>query len=113
MTPINKFIVLTAVAALMIGTLVPASDQAYAEVTIIIGSDGNESRLSVTQSGTPTDMLVRKNITSLTNDTTTITNAESLNSVSVIAMRVPINLADILSLAGRYGIQLGQYPFFR
>jgi hypothetical protein len=39
MTPINKFIVLTAVAALMIGTLVPASDQAYAEVTIIIGSD--------------------------------------------------------------------------
>jgi hypothetical protein len=27
MTPINKFIVLTAVAALMIGTLVPASDQ--------------------------------------------------------------------------------------
>ena len=39
MTPINKFIVLTPVAALMIGTLVPASDQAYAEVTIIIGSD--------------------------------------------------------------------------
>ena len=37
MTPINKFIVLTAVAALMIGTLVPASDQAYAVVTIIIG----------------------------------------------------------------------------
>jgi hypothetical protein len=60
-------------------------------------------------------MLVRNNITSLTNDTTTttITNAKSLNSVSVIAMRVPINLADILSLAGRYGIQLGQYPFFR
>ena len=39
MTPINKFIVLTPVATLMIGTLVPASDQAYAEVTIIIGSD--------------------------------------------------------------------------
>ena len=38
MTPINKFIVLTAVASLMIGTLVPASDQAYAEVTNIIGS---------------------------------------------------------------------------
>ena len=38
MTPINKFIVLTAVTALMIGTLLPASDQAYAEVTIIIGS---------------------------------------------------------------------------
>jgi hypothetical protein len=59
-------------------------------------------------------MLVRNNITSLTNDTTTttITNAKSLNSVSVIAMRVPINLADILSLAERYGIQLGQYPLF-
>jgi hypothetical protein len=39
MIPINKFIVLTAVATLMIGTLVPASDQAYAEVTIIIGSE--------------------------------------------------------------------------
>ena len=39
MTPINKLIVLTAVAALKIGTLVPACDQAYAEVTIIIGSD--------------------------------------------------------------------------
>jgi len=34
---------LTAVAAIMIGTLVPASDQAY-EVTIIIGSDSNECR---------------------------------------------------------------------
>jgi hypothetical protein len=34
----------------------------------------------------------------LTNDTTS-TNAESLNSVSVIATRIPLNLADILSLA--------------
>jgi hypothetical protein len=39
MTPINKLIVLIAGAALMIGTLVPASDQTYAEVTIIIGSE--------------------------------------------------------------------------
>jgi hypothetical protein len=45
MTPINKLIVMIAVAALMIGTLVPASGQAYTEVTIIIGSDGNESQL--------------------------------------------------------------------
>jgi phosphatidylserine decarboxylase len=39
MTPINKFIALTPVAALMIGTLVLASDQSYAKVTLIIGSD--------------------------------------------------------------------------
>jgi hypothetical protein len=63
-----------------------------------ISSDSNGSRLSVTLSGTPTQMLGRNNTASLTNDTTS-TNAESLNSVSVIAMRVPISLADILSLA--------------
>lgn len=65
-------------------------------------SDSSRSRLSVTLSGTPTQMLGTNNTTSLTNDTTstvTTTNAESLNSVSVIAMRIPINLADILSLA--------------
>ena len=45
-------------------------------------------------------MSGRNNTTSLTNDTTTITtNAESTNSVSVIAMRIPINTADILSVA--------------
>jgi hypothetical protein len=67
-----------------------------------ISSDSNGSRLSVTLSGTPTQMLGTNNTTSLTNDTTstvTTTNAEPLNSVSVIAMRIPINLADILSLA--------------
>ena len=66
-----------------------------------ISSDNNGSRLSVTLSGTPTQMLGRYNTTSTTNNTTstTTTNAESLNSVSVIAMRIPINLADILSPA--------------
>jgi PsbP-like protein len=67
-----------------------------------ISLDSNESRLLVTLSGTPTQLLGRNNNTSLTNDTTlttTTTNAESLNSVTVIAMRIPINLADILSLA--------------
>ncbi len=63
-----------------------------------ISSDSNGSRLSVTLSGTPTQMLGRNNTASLTNSTTS-TNTESLNSVSVIAMRIPINLADILSLA--------------
>ncbi|HYZ59645.1 MAG TPA: PsbP-related protein [Nitrososphaeraceae archaeon] len=67
-----------------------------------ISLDSNESRLLVTLSGTPTQLLGRNNTTSLTNDTTsttTTTNAESLNSVTVIAMMIPINLADILSLA--------------
>ena len=55
--------------------------------------------MSLTLSGTSTEMLGRNNTTSLTNDTTAITtNAESTNSVSVIAMRIPINTADILSL---------------
>lgn len=65
-------------------------------------SDSSRSRLSVTLSGTPTQMLGTNNTNGLTNDTTstvTTTNAEPLNSVSVIAMRIPINLADILSLA--------------
>ena len=65
-----------------------------------INLDSNGSRLSVTLSGTSTEMLGRNHTTSLTNDTTAImTNAESTNSVSVIAMRIPINTADILSLA--------------
>ncbi|HEU4446881.1 MAG TPA: hypothetical protein VFR94_19575 [Nitrososphaeraceae archaeon] len=67
-----------------------------------ISLNSNESRLLVTLSGTPTQLLGRNDNTSLTNDTTsttTTTNAESLNSVTVIAMRIPINLADILSLA--------------
>jgi hypothetical protein len=65
-----------------------------------ISFDSNGGRLSVTLSGIPTEMLGRNNTTSLTNDTIAITtNAESTASVSVIAMRIPINLADILSLA--------------
>ena len=67
-----------------------------------ISLDSNESRLLVTLSGTPTQLSGRNNNTGLTNDTTsttTTTNAESLNSVTVIAMRIPINLADILTLA--------------
>ena len=40
---------LTAVASLMIGTLVPASDQAYAEVTNIIGSYMLAKRTTVTR----------------------------------------------------------------
>jgi hypothetical protein len=67
-----------------------------------ISLDSSGSRLSVMLSGKPTEIPGRNTTTSLTNDTTPstiMTNAESLNSVSVIAMRIPINLADILSLA--------------
>jgi len=49
----------------------------------------------------------------LTNDTTTITNAESLNSVSVIAVRFPINLADILSLGREIWDSTRRVPFLQ
>jgi hypothetical protein len=62
-----------------------------------IGLDNNGSRLSVTLSGTPTEALGGNNTTN--GNTTEMTIANSSNSVSVIAMRIPINMADILSLA--------------
>jgi hypothetical protein len=64
-----------------------------------IGLDNNGSRLSVTLSGIPPEVLGGNNTASMTNETIVMTNAESSNSVSVIAMRIPINMADILSLA--------------
>jgi len=62
-----------------------------------IGLDNNGSRLSVTLSGIPREVLGGNNTTN--GNTTEMTNAESSDSVSVIAMRIPINMADILSLA--------------
>jgi hypothetical protein len=64
-----------------------------------IGLDNNGSRLSVTLSGIPPEVLGGNNTASTTNETIVMTNAESSNPVSVIAMRIPINMADILSLA--------------
>ena len=64
-----------------------------------IGLDNNGSQLSVTLSGIPQEVLGGNNTASTTNDTTEMTIANSSNSVTVIAMRIPINTADILSLA--------------
>ena len=67
-----------------------------------IGLDNNGSQLSVTLSGIPQEVLGGNNTASTTNDTTEMTIANSSNSVTVIAMRIPINTADILSLAARF-----------
>jgi hypothetical protein len=64
-----------------------------------IGWDNNESQLSVTLSGKPTEDLEGNNTSGIKNDTTLMTADNSYNSVSVIAVRIPINMADILSLA--------------
>lgn len=64
-----------------------------------IGLDSSGSRLSVTLSGTPTEVSGGNNITSANMTNSTAMAANSSNSVSVIAMRIPINVADILSLA--------------
>jgi hypothetical protein len=64
-----------------------------------IGLDNNGSQLSVTLSGIPQEVLGGNNTASTTNDTIAMTYAESSNFVSLIAMRIPINTADILSLA--------------
>ena len=61
-----------------------------------ISLDNNGSQLSVTLNGTPTELSGRNNTVSMKNDTIT---KNSSNSVSIIAMRIPINMADILSLA--------------
>jgi hypothetical protein len=73
-----------------------------------IGWDNNESQLSVTLSGKPMEVLGGNNTSGIKNDTTVTTTANSYNSVSVIAMRIPINIADILSLAAASSSQ-GMY----
>jgi hypothetical protein len=64
--------------------------------------DKNQNRLSVILSNTATEVGIDNNITGTETTTTTAstspTSAAS-NSVSIIAMRIPINIADILSMA--------------
>jgi hypothetical protein len=66
--------------------------------------DKSQNRLSVILSTTATDVGIDNNITG-TETTTTTTTASTApttaasNSVSIIAMRIPINIADILSMA--------------
>ena len=65
-----------------------------------IGLDKSGSQLSVTLSGAPMKVLEGGNNLDGINNYTTVTTTTNLsNSVSLIAMRIPINMADILSLA--------------
>lgn len=65
--------------------------------------DKSQNRLSVILSNTATEVGIDNNITGT--ETTTTTTASTApttaasNSVSIIAMRIPINIADILSMA--------------
>jgi len=66
--------------------------------------DKSQNRLSVILSTTATDVGIDNNITGteITTTTTTASTAPTTaasNSVSIIAMRIPINIADILSMA--------------
>ncbi|HEU4823247.1 MAG TPA: hypothetical protein VFS97_07475 [Nitrososphaeraceae archaeon] len=64
-----------------------------------IGLDKSGSQLSVTLSGAPTEVIGVNNTAGTRNDTMVTTTTNFSNSVSLIAMRIPINMADILSLA--------------
>lgn len=64
-----------------------------------IGLDKSGSQLSVTLSGAPTEVIGLNNTAGTRNDTMVTTTTNFSNSVSLIAMRIPINMADILSLA--------------
>ena len=69
-----------------------------------IGLDKNGSQLSVTLTGAPTEILGGNNTAGTRNDTTVTSIMNSSNSVSLIAMRVPIHMTDILSLAVTQGM---------
>jgi hypothetical protein len=63
--------------------------------------DKSENRLSVILSNTATEVGIDNNITGTETTTTASTSPTTAasNSVSIIAMRIPINIADILSMA--------------
>ena len=64
--------------------------------------DKSQNRLSVILSNTATEAGIDNNITGTETTTTTASTSPTTaasNSVSVIAMRIPINIADILSMA--------------
>ncbi|MDQ3968950.1 MAG: hypothetical protein M3275_11225, partial [Thermoproteota archaeon] len=64
--------------------------------------DKSQNRLSVMHSYTATEVGVGNNITGTETTTPTTSTAPTpapSNSVSIIAMRIPINIADILSMA--------------
>ena len=61
----------------------------------------SQNRLSVILSNTATEVGIDNNITGTETTTTASTSrtTAAFNSVSIIAMRIPINIADILSMA--------------
>lgn len=62
----------------------------------------SQNRLSVILSNTATEVGIDNNITGTETTTTTASTSPTTaasNSVSIIAMRIPINIADILSMA--------------
>jgi hypothetical protein len=65
--------------------------------------DKSQNRLSVILSNTATEVGIDNNITGTETTTTTTASTSpttaASNSVSIIAMRIPINIADILSMA--------------
>jgi hypothetical protein len=64
--------------------------------------DKSQNRLSVILSNTATEVGIDNNITGTETTTTTANTSPTTaasNSVSIIAMRIPINIADILSMA--------------
>jgi hypothetical protein len=63
--------------------------------------DKSQNRLSVILSNTSTEVGIDNNITGTETTTTANTSPTTTasNSVSIIAMRIPINIADILSMA--------------
>jgi hypothetical protein len=63
--------------------------------------DKGQNRLSVILSNTATEVGIDNNITGTETTTTASTSPTTAasNSVSIIAMRIPINIADILSMA--------------
>jgi hypothetical protein len=63
-----------------------------------ISLDKSQNRLSVILTDTTTQ-VGRGNNTASTDTTSTTSTTANSNSVSIIAMRIPINMADILSLA--------------
>ena len=64
--------------------------------------DKSQNRLSIILSNTATEAGIDNNITGTDTTTTTASTSPTTaasNSVSIIAMRIPINIADILSMA--------------
>jgi hypothetical protein len=72
-----------------------------------INLDNSKDRLSVTLSGELADIVERNNSSGITNETKAMTNSTASSSVTVIALRIPINLDQIISLAASSSPDMG------